>query len=87
MSTIETSEMIAQNRTVTADALLEGRADLRSYPFKHLAVLSRRGVATERVSFAVAAVEVLSQYGWELVNVAEFADSGLVYAFVRLRDM
>jgi hypothetical protein len=86
MPTSETPEVIARTRTVTAQAVLENRADLRAYPYRHLAILAHRGVGAERVTYAVAAAEVLSQFGWDLVNVSEFAASDLVYAFLRRRD-
>lgn len=81
----ETSDQIARTRTVTAAAVLENRADLRAYPYRHLAVVARHGVGGNAVTEVVAAVEVLTRFGWELVNVAEFGASRMVYAFLRRR--
>lgn len=77
--------MIGRTRTVTAHALLEGRADLTSYPFQLLTIVSQRGVGVERVGVAVAAAEFLMGYGWELVNVGEFAGSSVACAVMRRR--
>jgi hypothetical protein len=85
MANVETAEMIGRTRTVTANALLEGRADLSVYPFQLLAVVSQRGVGAERVGYAVAAAEMLMQYGWDLVSVSEFAGSHLACAVMRRR--
>jgi len=85
MANVETADMIGRSRTVTAHALLEGRADLSAYPFQLLTVISQRGVGVERVGFVVAAAEMLMQYGWDLVNVGEFAGSNVACAFMRRR--
>jgi hypothetical protein len=85
MAGVETAEMIARSRTVSAAALFEGRADLSAYPHQLLAVSSLRGNSPEQVTIAVAAAEYMRQYGWELVNVAEFGNTGMVYAFLRRR--
>ena len=87
MSKIETAEMIARSRMVNARALLEARADLNGYPFRHLTVQCRDGVTAERVTMAAAAAELLAQYGWELVNVGEFGASHIVYVFMRRLDV
>jgi hypothetical protein len=76
-------ERILRSRTVPATDVLEGRADLRSYPFRYLAVVANRGVGAEQVTYVLTAVEVLSQSGWKLVTISEFAASRVVYAFVR----
>ncbi|MEV4410985.1 transcriptional regulator [Catellatospora sp. NPDC049609] len=81
MPGIETAEMIAQQRFVTARALLEGRADLRSYPHRYLAVHSHINVMGERVQSLLAAVEMVEQWGWELVSMVE--NERHVYAVMR----
>jgi Tfp pilus assembly ATPase PilU len=78
--------VITRTRTVSAQAVFEGRADLRAYPYRHRAIITQRGVGAERVSYALAAAEVLAQFGWDLVTISEFAASNLVYAFMRRRD-
>jgi hypothetical protein len=76
-------DAILHTRTVLAQDVVEGRADLRSYPFRHLAVLAHRGQAIDQVPAVMVAVEMLGAVGWELVNVAELAQSRSVSAFVR----
>lgn len=85
MSMRETPQTIAQRRMVTAEAVLTGTADLRGYPYRYLAIMSHRGVGPERVTQALMAADALAQFGWELLNVAEFGHSKLVHAFLRRR--
>jgi hypothetical protein len=77
--------MIARNRLVTAQALFEGRADLATYPFRLLGVVSQRGTGMENLSAVLAGAEMLLPYGWELVNVAEFTASHHACAVMRRR--
>ncbi|CCH17708.1 putative transcriptional regulator, GntR family [Micromonospora lupini str. Lupac 08] len=85
MPAAETPEQISRTRTVTARAILQGRADLRTYPYRLLAVVSHHGLGGDQISEAVAAAEVLGQFGWDLVNVSEFGSNKIVYAFLRRR--
>ncbi|MGC4851425.1 transcriptional regulator [Micromonospora sp. DT15] len=85
MTTAETPEHITRTRMVTAQAVLQGEADLRAYPYRLLAVVSHHGIGGTKVSEAVAAAEVLGQFGWDLVNISEFASNKVVYAFLRRR--
>ncbi|WBB69353.1 transcriptional regulator [Micromonospora sp. WMMD812] len=85
MAAAETPEQIARTRTVSAEAVLGNRADLRGYPYRLLSVVSQRGMGGDQVTTAVAAAEVLEAYGWELVTVSEFASSRMVYAILRRR--
>jgi hypothetical protein len=78
-------DAIVRSRTVLAKDVLDGRVDLRSYPFRHLAVMVNRGVGAEQVTYVLAAVDLLGERGWELVTISEFAASRIVYAFVRRR--
>ncbi|MEU8298905.1 transcriptional regulator [Micromonospora sp. NPDC048909] len=78
----EAPEQIARTRTVTADAVLGNRVDLRGYPYRLLSVVSH-GVGGDRVTQAIAAAEVLETFGWELVTVSEFGSSRMVYAVLR----
>lgn len=84
MPSNDSPEKIAQRRLVDAAAVLENRVDLRGYPFRYLAVVSERGVGPDRVSYAIAAAEVLSQFGWDLINVAQFYER-YTYAFLQRR--
>lgn len=85
MSNLDSPESIARRRMVNADAVLANRVDLRGYPYRNLVILSQGGFVSDRVTAAVAAAEVLDRFGWELVNVAEFGSSRLVFAFLRRR--
>ncbi|TDC38678.1 transcriptional regulator [Micromonospora sp. 15K316] len=85
MATRETPEQVARTRTVTAEAVLTDRADLRGYPHRLLSVVSHRGIGSDQVTQALAAAEVLESFGWELVTVSEFASSRMVYAVLRRR--
>jgi len=80
-----TPEAISRSRTVLAKDILDGRVDLRPYPFRYLAVVANRGLGVEQVTYVLAAVEALSHNGWELVTVSELAASRIVCAFVRRR--
>ncbi|MGW3855816.1 transcriptional regulator [Micromonospora zamorensis] len=85
MAAAETPEQITRTRTVTARAVLQGQADLRTYPYRLLAVVSHHGLGGGQVTEAVAAAEFLGQFGWDLVNISEFASNRIVYAFLRKR--
>ncbi|GIJ30767.1 hypothetical protein Vqi01_59290 [Micromonospora qiuiae] len=85
MAAPETPEQITRTRTVTAEAILGNRADLRGYPYRLLSVVARRGIGGDQITQAVAAAEVLEAFGWELVTVAELASSRMVYAVLRRR--
>lgn len=84
MASPDTPEKIAQRRLVTASAVLENRVDLRGYPHRYLGIVSERGVGPDRVMYALAAAEVLAQYGWDLLNVSEFFGRN-AYAFLQRR--
>lgn len=86
MSRTESPEMIARMRTVSAEALLGNRVNLREYPFRHLAVSCQTGIGPDRMAHAMAAVELLDRYGWELVNLSEFGTSRVLYAIMRRRE-
>ncbi len=59
MARQQSPEEIVQTRQVSVGAVLEGRADLRDYHYKHLAVLSDGSVEPERLARLMAAVEHL----------------------------
>ncbi|GAB1694791.1 hypothetical protein KRM28CT15_65940 [Krasilnikovia sp. M28-CT-15] len=80
MARLETAETIARNMTVTAEGILNNRADLGSYPHRHLCVVGGRPADMGRL---LAVVEHLSHWGWELVNVTSFGESSTVHAFLR----
>jgi hypothetical protein len=81
MSQVETAQMIAGQRTVTAQALLENRADLRGYPYRYLAIHSYTLLRGEGIRILMAAIELLENYGWTLVTVTH-VDNNL-YAMMR----
>ncbi|TYC01197.1 transcriptional regulator [Micromonospora sp. WP24] len=83
MAALETPEHVARTRTVTAEAVLANRVDLRGYPHRLLSVVSHRGIGGDQITQALAAAEVLESFGWELVTVSEFASSRLVHAVLR----
>ncbi|MFF5070559.1 hypothetical protein ACFY2R_04920 [Micromonospora olivasterospora] len=80
-----TPQPLAQTRIANADALLRNEVDLRTYPHRHLALVARPGFTSSGVTQLMEAVEYLSHYGWELVNVTSVNRSDLVYAFMRRR--
>jgi hypothetical protein len=85
MANLETADMIAKTRRVTAEGLLEGRADLSQYPFQLLTIHTLRGTAVERVAFVASAAEFLMQYGWDLVNVVALGQADIACAVMRRR--
>ena len=85
MPNLETADQIAKTRRVSAEALLEGRADLTQYPFQLLTVQALRGMGVERVAYAASAAEFLMGYGWDLVTIGNFTESNVVCAVMRRR--
>ncbi|SCF42904.1 hypothetical protein [Micromonospora mirobrigensis] len=78
-------QQLAEERVVTADALLGGRVDLRAYPHRHLMVTTPHLWRRPGFPALMAAVEYLSQYGWELVNVTSVGEGHHLYAAMRRR--
>ena len=68
---------------VSADAVRDGRIDLRVYPYRHLVVTARRGWGHSGFQPLLEAVEHLSNYGWELVNISSIGDGHELYAVIR----
>jgi ribosomal protein L16/L10AE len=85
MAQIETAEQIAARQLVTAAAVLENRADLRTYPHVYLTVHGYGMVAGEGVRQVIAAAEVLQRMGFDLVTLSEIKNQ--VYAIVRRRSL
>jgi hypothetical protein len=84
MPAFETAERIAQTREVSAAALINGQCDLRQYPFRHLGVVADSQLPMPRTTGILIAVEILSQWGWELVSVTKpYASVDKLVAFVR----
>jgi hypothetical protein len=83
MVALETAEMVARSRMISAQALFEGRADLNGYPFRLLGVYSMRAPGLDNVSMVLAAAETLMQYGWELVNISKFTEMSSACAIMR----
>ncbi|MDR7321861.1 MULTISPECIES: transcriptional regulator [Catenuloplanes] len=87
MASRQTPEEIVATRQVSAGAVLEGRADLRAYHYRHLAVLSDGTVEPERLARLMAAVEHLDAYGWELVTLSPSTDARRLIAILRRRSL
>lgn len=76
-------QQLAQERVVSAETILGGRVDLRAYPHRHLVVTARHSWRRSGFQPLLEAVEHLSNYGWELVNVTSIGDGHQLYAAVR----
>jgi hypothetical protein len=84
MRSVETPQEIAHKRTVSAEAVLTGRVDLRAYPHRHLTVLATGYNVPAMLTEVMASAEHLSQWGWELVNVANVGNNvGFLCAVMR----
>lgn len=75
-------QQVAQDRVVDGDAVLGGQVDLRAYPHRHLVVSVRHAWKRNGFRPLMEAVELLSQQGWELVNITS-VDGHYLYAAVR----
>jgi hypothetical protein len=76
--------MIISRRTVDAGALLQQTADLRGYPYRFLSVHATGVDLSIRVTMLTAAVEILENYGWDLVSTLGGDSYGLI-AMLRRR--
>ncbi|KAB1910855.1 MULTISPECIES: hypothetical protein [unclassified Micromonospora] len=76
-------QQLAQERVVSADAVLGGQVDLRAYPHRHLVVTAKHTWGRSGFQPLMEAVEHLSHYGWELVNVTSIGDGHNLYAAMR----
>jgi hypothetical protein len=72
-------------RSVAADTVLSGGADLRGYPHRFISVRSERGWPQERMLQVLQCAEFLEQWGWELISVGEFGRNDAVFAVLRRR--
>lgn len=85
MAGVESPQMIATRRAVNAESVLAGTADLRGYPYRHIAILSQRQPAVA-VTEVMASAEILSHWGWELLNVANVGhNSAIICGVLRRR--
>jgi hypothetical protein len=84
MSLRETADVIGQRRQVSAEAVLEQRADLRGYQHHYLHVTCDDIEAEDGLRNATLAVDYLCHFGWRLVSISHVA--GTLYATVR-RDL
>ena len=64
------ANQIAQTREVNARALMDGHADLRTYPHQHLGVMADLNAMMPLQTAILICAEILGQHGWELVSVA-----------------
>lgn len=78
MTSPDSPETIARTHQVDAALVLSGRCDLRTYPYRHLAVVAHLGLPVSKTTGLLAAVEMLDQSGWELVNVTNGASNSLI---------
>ncbi len=76
-------EKLAQDRVVDAKAVLGGECDLRAYPFRHLVVQARHSWTSNGFPTLMAAVEHLSHYGWEMINLTSVGEGHFLYAAMR----
>jgi len=67
---------------LTTENVLGGKVDLRAYPYRHLAVYCYNKFRGDGVRQVLAAADLLSNYGWELINISEFTGNQL-YGFMR----
>ena len=75
---------IAQTREVSALDVINGVADLRGYPFRHLGLVAAGGLPMTTQTEILVATEILSQWGWHLVSVLRPSDSSrTLVAFLR----
>ncbi|MFR9774585.1 hypothetical protein ACL02O_00805 [Micromonospora sp. MS34] len=74
---------LVQNRFIDAKAVLAGQADFRAYPYKHLLVVVRNAWSGSALTVLMAAVEHLSNYGWEMVNFTTGGAGETLYAAMR----
>jgi hypothetical protein len=84
MARVETPQQIAHTLTVNAESVLTGRVDLRVYPHRHLAVVAT-GTPPKALMEVMASAEHLSQWGWELVSVANTGTSITIMCAVMRR--
>lgn len=73
-----------QTWTVRSRDVIEGRCDLRAYPYNHITVQQYAGrEATDLMYIA----EMLAPLGWELVSIANVGDAVVALAgyFRRVR--
>ncbi|MFF5176341.1 hypothetical protein ACFY3U_27490 [Micromonospora sp. NPDC000089] len=76
-------QKLAQERVLSADAVLGGQVDLRAYPHRHLMITARHSWGRSGFRPLMEAVEHLSNYGWELVNVTSVGEGHNLYAAMR----
>jgi hypothetical protein len=56
---------------ITAAAILEHKADLRTYPYRYLCIHAYRQTGGTGLRQVMAAAEMLSYQGWDLVSIGE----------------
>jgi hypothetical protein len=76
-------QKLAEDRVVDAKAVLAGEVDLRVYPYRHLVVMARHSWTNNGFPSLMAAVEHLSNYGWEMLNLTSVGEGHYLYAAMR----
>jgi len=61
--------MSAPTAVIAASAVLNNQIDLRGYPYRYLSVFNSARWRGDAMHELLAAVEVLSQQGFDLVNI------------------
>ncbi|MFB9237053.1 transcriptional regulator [Plantactinospora siamensis] len=75
-------EQIARSFTVSATSIIDGTADLRTYPHRYLSVVSS-GPPSTALPEVLSCAQFLGQFGWELVNVTDLGASRITNAILR----
>ncbi|MCI4063304.1 hypothetical protein MRQ36_12260 [Micromonospora sp. R77] len=76
-------QQLAQDRVVEVEVILGGQVDLRAYPYRHLVLKARHTFSRSAFPPLMEAVEHLSNYGWELVNIVAVGEGHHIYAAMR----
>ena len=65
--------MSAPDAVITAAMILENKIDMRGYPYRYLSVYTYNKFRGDGVRQVLAAAEMLSHQGFDLVNISEFS--------------
>jgi hypothetical protein len=68
---------------VAAAAILENKVDLRAYPYRYLTVRANTSLHLAGFRQVMAAAEMLSYQGWDLVSISEFSGSQILGVMCR----
>ncbi len=68
---IESADVIARQRAVSADGIMNQTCDLRTYPYHYLFVHAYVGMRGDGMRQVVSAAEYLHFFGWELLTISQ----------------